>query len=365
MLLMVLLGIVRLLFPIDLDKALVIRSYQVIPAVEDFLEHSVVGSLSVASLLLGIWAVGTLAFLIRDSIRQLRFVRVSRHYPAVDRMDLIDLAGELDGSFALLVSPAISRPYVSGLFRPVIYLPDIDLPEEQWRIILRHEVQHIRSHDEWKKLFFLAIQALFWWNPLAHMSLAEIDTLIELQCDAKATAGMSPEEVDRYLETLKSLKTQSPSHGIPASASALVWDQKQLVARFAALQDAGFSHKPHPRAVAYILLFGFFVMSYYVIVQPARYPNETGFWDNSGNSDEDTLLPYSLEISDGYIVHADGEYLFYINDRFMSRISEEQLSEELFKSMPIVEKTNETLSQYASCAYDGSVHFFRCLRGWA
>lgn len=342
LLLTVLLGIVRLLFPIDFDKAVVVRSYQVIPAVEDFLRRSVVGSLSVASLLLGIWAVGTLAILLRDLIRQLRFVQKSRRYPPVDRMDLLDLAGELDGSFAILVSPAISRPYVSGLFRPVIYLPDIELPEEQWRIILRHEVQHIRSHDEWKKLFFLAVQALFWWNPLAHISLTEIDTLIELQCDARVTADMSPEEVDRYLETLKSLKTRSPSHGIPAGASALVWDQKQLVARFRALQDAGFSRKRRPRAVAYMLLFGVFVMSYFVIVQPIRFPDEADFWDDNSGVDEDILLPYRSEESGEYIVHSDGKYYYYINDQCASLLDESLLSEDAFKFMPVVEEKNET-----------------------
>ena len=337
LLLTVLLGIIRLLIPIDFDRAFVVRSYQVIPAVEDFLDRSVAGSLSVASLLLAIWAVGTFAFLLRDLIRQLRFMRESRRYPTVDRMDLIDLAGELDDSFGLLVSPLISRPYVSGLFRPVIYLPDIDLPEEQWRIILRHEVQHIRSRDEWKKLFFLGIQALFWWNPLAHMSLGEIDTLIELQCDARVTADMSPEEVDRYLETLKSLKAQSLSRGIPAGASTLVWDQKQLVARFVALQDAGFSRKRRPHAVAYILLFSVFVASYFVIVQPIRLPDEADLWDSGSDPIKGYILPYRSEISGEYIVHIGDDYLFYIDGQFMCRLDENQLLEEFYQSIPILE----------------------------
>lgn len=338
LLLTVLLGIIRLLIPIDFDRAFVVRSYQVIPAVEDFLSRSAVGSFSVASLLFAIWAVGTSAFLIRDLIRQLRFLRESRRYPTVDRMDLIELAGEFGGNFGLLVSPVISRPYVSGLFRPVIYLPDIDLPEEQWRIILRHEVQHIRSRDEWKKLFFLGIQALFWWNPLAHISLGEMDTLIELQCDARVTAGMSLEEVDRYLETLKSLKTQSLSRGIPAGASTLVWDQKQLVARFVALRDAGFSRKRRPHAVAYILLFGVFALSYFVIVQPIRFPDESDFWDESSEFGEDYLLPVRSETDGEYIVHTNGEYYYYLNDQYVCRIDEEQLSDDAFSFIPIVEE---------------------------
>lgn len=337
LILTVLLGIVRLFFPIDFDRNYVIRSYHVIPAIEDFLDRPVAGSISVGSLLLGIWIVGTLAFLTRDLIRQLRFLREIRHFPSVDRLDLIELASEFGSSFSLLVSPEISRPYVAGLLHPVIYLPDLQLPEEQWRIILRHEVQHIRSLDGWKKLFFLVIQALFWWNPLAHVSLSEIDTLIELQCDAKVTADMNAEEVDCYLETLKSLKVQSTASAVPVGASTLVWDQKQLVARFRALQDAGFSKKKRPHIIAYILLFAVFVASYFVIVQPIRYPDETEYWDKSIETEEGYILPYFSETSGEYIVHANDEYYYFIGDQCMSILDEDKLTEEAFNSIPIVE----------------------------
>lgn len=337
LLLTVLLGIVRLLVPLDFDRAFVVRSYHVIPAIEDFLRRPVAGSFSVASLLLWIWAVGSAAFLIRDFSRHLRFLRASRSYPSVERRDLIDLAGELGGSFGILVSPMISRPYVAGLFRPTIYLPDLELPEEQWRIILRHEVQHIRSHDGWKKLFFLVIQALFWWNPLAHISLGEIDTLIELQCDAKATAGMSSKEVDCYLDTLMALKSHSPGNSIPVGASPIVWDQKQLAARFEALQDAGFSAKRRPRVFAYVLLFSAFILSYCVIVQPVIFPDEAEYLADAGESDNAFVLPYLTETSDEYILHIDGEYLYYLGDQYICRIDEDKLLDEAFSSIPIVE----------------------------
>ena len=337
LILTVLLGIVRLFFPIDFDRNYVIRSYHVIPAIEDFLDRPVAGSISVGSLLLGIWIVGTLVFLTRDLIRQLRFLREIRHFPSVDRLDLIELASEFGSSFSLLVSPEISRPYVAGLLHPVIYLPDLELSEEQWRIILRHEVQHIRSLDGWKKLFFLVIQALFWWNPLAHVSLSEIDTLIELQCDAKVTADMNAEEVDCYLETLKSLKVQSTASAVPVGASTLVWDQKQLVARFRALQDAGFSKKKRPHVLAYTLLFAVFVASYFVIVQPVIVPSEADYWDDGSVPEDTYLLPFSLEAPSEYILHENGKYYYYLDDQYIGPVDKGSLTDEVFASVPIIE----------------------------
>ena len=337
LLFMVLLGMFRLLTPIDLDRAYIVRSNHVIPAIEDFLSRPVAGNYTIGSLLLLIWALGTAAILVRDAVKQIRFVRVSRNYPPADRRDLLDLAGEYGGNFGLLVSGLISRPYTAGLFRPTIYLPDIELSEEQWRTILRHEVQHIRSHDEAKKLFFLAIQALFWWNPLAHISRREIDTILELQCDAKVTAGMSEGEVDDYLELLKTLKDQRTERQVPVGASALVWNQKELEARFTALLNHGFPGKNRPRAAAYIVLTAAFVLSYFVIVQPYRVAPEKILVEDMSVSDVYEVDEEGAHSSEMYIVFENNEYYLYVNGVAVSDISEENLSSPPFNTLPILE----------------------------
>ena len=336
LLLMVLLGIVRLLTPIDFDKAYIVRSYQVIPAIENFLNRPVAGDYTLGSLLLFVWLAGTVVFLARDLVKQIRFVRTSRNYPPADRRDLLDLAGEYGGNFGLLVSSSISRPYTAGLFRPAIYLPDIELPEEAWRTILRHEVQHIRSHDEARKLFFLAIQALFWWNPLAHISRREIDTILELQCDARVTAGMGEKEVDAYLELLKTLKDRQPDRRIPVGASTLVWNQKELEARFEALQNAGFSGKKRPHAAVYILLFAAFVLSYFVIIQPAHRATEADYRAETEYPEAVQMVDVVSPTDNMYIVHKDDKYYLYSAGVQVCEVSEENLGLEPFASLKIV-----------------------------
>ena len=336
LLLTVLLGIVRLLTPIDFDKAYVVRSYQVIPAIEDFFARPIVGIFTVGSLLLLIWLAGTVVLLARDFFKQIHFVHTSHNYPPSDRRDLIDLAGEYGSNFGLLVSSSISRPYTAGLFRPTIYLPDIELPEESWRTILRHEVQHIHSHDEAKKLFFLAIQALFWWNPLAHISRKEIDTILELQCDARVTAGMSKEEVDAYLDLLKTLKERKADRRIPIGASAMVWDHKELEARFAALQSAGFSRKKRPHVIMYTLLLSVFLSSYLLIVQPVRYATEAELFGDLSSTEEFDETEIAGNTSEMYIVFKNGNYYLYVGDSFVSAVDKEQLQNEPFISLPIV-----------------------------
>lgn len=323
----VFLGIVRLLTPIDFDRAFVVRSYQWIPAIEALLTRPFAGSYTLGSLLLGLWLAGTAAFLIRDTAKQIHFVRTSRCYPPFDRRDLLDLAGEYGNGFGLVVSTSISRPYAAGLLRPTIYLPDLALPEEQWRIILRHEVQHIRSHDEWKKLFFRVVQALFWWNPLAHISRKELDTLIELQCDAKVTADMSDEEVDAYVETLNTLMTRARERRLAVTASPLVWDAKQMYARFQALVSMDTTVKKRPPIAAYVLLIIAFLASYMVLVQPAYAPSKDDFVSyREGHTAFDRTQ--NIKGADSIqIVFEDGEYVVYIDGEFFSVIDEEILSD--------------------------------------
>ncbi len=337
LLLMVVLGIIRLLTPIDFDRAYVVRSYQVIPAIEDFINRPIAGSYTLGSLLLLIWLAGTIVFLVRDIVKQVHFVRTSRNYPPSDRRDLIDLAGEYGSNFGLLVSSSISRPYTAGLFRPTIYLPDIELPEDAWRTILRHEVQHIRSHDEAKKLFFLATQALFWWNPLAHISLKEIDTLLELQCDAKVTSGMSFKEVNSYFDTLISLKNLTANRLAPVDASYLVWDQKQLVTRFEALQNAGQKANRRPQIIAYLLLICIFILSYFVIIQPKRLPSEVDLMDGVPNAEESHLMEYTCSTSEMYIKVEKGEYHLFVDGFDTGVLDEASLFVEPFNTLPILE----------------------------
>ena len=337
LLLMVFLGIIRLLTPIDFDKAFVVRSYQAIPTIEDFINRPIAGSYTLGSLLLLIWLAGTVIFLVRDIVTQIRFVRTSRDYPPSDRRDLIDLAGEYGNNFGLLVSSSISRPYTAGLFRPTIYLPDIELLEESWRTILRHEVQHIHSHDEAKKLFFLAIQALFWWNPLAHISRKEIDTILELQCDAKVTAGMSKEEVDAYLDLLKALKERKADRRIPVGASAMVWNHKELDARFAALENTSSSSKKRLHVIMYIVLLSAFLLSYFVIVQPFGYASQEKLVDDVPITDISAIDVDAAYSSEMYIVFENNEYHLYVNGVAASVVSEENLSMPPFNTLPILE----------------------------
>ena len=326
------LGAVRLLVPVDFD-AYVIRSYQLIPAVEDFLKRPMFGALTPGFLLLAIWLCGSIFSVVKDIRVQRRFDRSMRSMDFVEKPRVVEIAAEYGDRFAVLMSPQLGMPYTSGLLHPVIYLPDVDLSDEEWRLVLRHEIAHIRSHDNLKKLFFLAVEAIFWWNPLAHFSAQEINALIELRCDAKVTAEMNDQERLDYAALLRKLLTLRNLEKAPATVSAMAGGQWEMRLRFESLGRSGDTKRP--QYILYALLILIFVLSYFVVVQPARFPTEGLDTDETGNT-VSIITDIDFSTNESQIVFEGGKYHLYINGEFVGSLYEEELPDISENTIPIV-----------------------------
>ena len=337
LLFLTLLGAIRLFTPIDLDAAFVIRSYKVFPAIEDALTAPLPGGLSLCKIIWLIWAAGTLVFILRDLRRQWRYNVADRLLPLTENEQISRIAAEFGNGFTLKISPEIDLPYVTGFFKSVIYVPDIALSDEQWRNIFRHETQHIRSYDEWKKLFFRAIRALFWWNPLAHLSEEDINLLIELQCDDRVAGNGNLDEQEDYLRTMMELmKRQVDGGKIMVTASRMIGKQDEMKIRFEALLAPKTKRGKWMRSVMPVVMVVVFVASYLVIIQPAGFPTEEDFSTlQTGHTAYDITADFDDRGND-FILYSDGEYHLYLNGEFVFYLDEAMLSDPEFKDLLII-----------------------------
>ena len=193
------LGFVRLLSPLDFEFSLVIRSETVLPAIRDLLIAPISGRLSLGGVLLLLWAAGTVAFAARDIGAIVRDKRARSRYVSVECERAEAAAAALGLESPIIVSPAVSAPHVAGFFRPAICLPPLELSVEQWQYVLRHEARHIAARDTLIKLFYSLVRALFWWNPISHLFMRELDALLEKTILAMRSCEDS---VNAELETL-------------------------------------------------------------------------------------------------------------------------------------------------------------------
>lgn len=81
-----------------------------------------------------------------------------------------------------------------GILKPYIIISDMDISEEEKRMLVRHELIHIKQMDSLVKLLAFVVLALNWYNPLAYLLIKEINTVAENVCDRKLVMTMSSRE---------------------------------------------------------------------------------------------------------------------------------------------------------------------------
>lgn len=82
-------------------------------------------------------------------------------------------------------SPKIDQPMAAGVFRPAIYLPT-DLDQDTLKVVLAHELAHIKRRDLGWQWLFAALDTLFFFHPLARLAKQEYQKCQETACDALA-----------------------------------------------------------------------------------------------------------------------------------------------------------------------------------
>lgn len=103
------------------------------------------------------------------------------------------------------ISAYINTPFLSGILKPRIVLPNIELQAEELRYVFLHELTHWKNHDAWLKSLMLLINVIHWFNPLAYIARRDIDRLGEAFCDESVTRSMNQEERRRYCELILSV----------------------------------------------------------------------------------------------------------------------------------------------------------------
>ncbi len=174
--------------------ARIIRSYEILPAIQSGLDYRVAGStISIGAVLLAVWVAGAVIFVLREAAKIIRFDVLRRNYIVCEDSVISEAAGELGIEDAVVISSCVLTPHVAGVLRQKIYVPPLELDKTDWKYILLHEKRHIEAHDQLIKLMFHILRAVFWWNPVSHLFVKELDTMPELRCDSAVTSDLDDE----------------------------------------------------------------------------------------------------------------------------------------------------------------------------
>ncbi len=121
----------------------------------------------------------------------------------------------------LYQSSDVSSPVVTGIFRPIVWLPQGEAAESEWKGVLYHELAHISHHDLLFYCVGMFTVALHWFNPCCYILLPFIRMVNEQYSDEIAVAHLTGEERIRYCEMMIQAAghyTETPSMGLGVSS---------------------------------------------------------------------------------------------------------------------------------------------------
>ena len=156
-----------------------------------------------AQLLCSFWLAGAGAMLLWAAVSDIRLR--ARLRGAVRLKDNIRLTARIE------------TPFVLGVVRPHIYLPD-GLDPAQYEYVLAHERAHIARRDHiWKPLGWLLL-SVYWFHPLLWAAYVLLCRDLELACDERVARGLDRAGLAAYAEAL--LDCGCRRRSLPASPVA-------------------------------------------------------------------------------------------------------------------------------------------------
>lgn len=115
----------------------------------------------------------------------------------------------------IYITDKISTPFVIGLIRPRIYLPDT-LSGEEKRYILMHEQIHIKRRDYIVKIVSFLTLCVHWFNPFVWIAFFLSGKDMEMSCDEAVIRKIGNGVKKKYSSSLLSMATgKRIVNGIP------------------------------------------------------------------------------------------------------------------------------------------------------
>jgi HEAT repeat protein/beta-lactamase regulating signal transducer with metallopeptidase domain len=203
--------------------------------------------------LLGLWLAGALFVLARLARDIRRIAEVARRAVTLRRGPLANLLREVASDLGVRqpVRIAISRelavPVTWGFRRPVVLLPAAARrwDAERQRVVLRHELAHVRRGDYAGHLLIELACALHWPNPFAWRAAHRARLEQEQACDDRVVAlGTGP--ID-YAQQLLDIARAFVSPGVAERGALAMAAAATLPERMRSILDVGLDHRPASR----------------------------------------------------------------------------------------------------------------------
>ena len=134
---------------------------------------------------------------------------------------------------AVVFQSHVKTPALFGVFRPKIILPDYsaDMSNENLEYIILHELSHLKRGDSFVNALLLALQTVYWFNPLTWVLFKFIREDMEVANDSAVLKNMEKEEQKAYSLSLVEVLAKYSNPKIIPKLLCMVDSEKNIERR--------------------------------------------------------------------------------------------------------------------------------------
>lgn len=201
----------------------------------------------VAFLLWGLGAAAALVSVVAGFWRFRRLVCAGRPVESeawLSELEALSKRLSIRADVRLVLGENSVAPMTGGLLRPVILLPAsaANWSDARRRVVLSHELVHVRRHDALRQLLGRTVLSLYWFHPLTWVASHFATVRREEACDEEVLAtGARPSDYARHL-----LSVAESSALVPRALSLPLAQRSQLERRIRAILRP---YRARPRAL--------------------------------------------------------------------------------------------------------------------
>ncbi|MCA9255607.1 MAG: M56 family metallopeptidase, partial [Phycisphaerales bacterium] len=202
------------------------------------------GAVNWSVLAVGVWITGTIAgllWLLLGTFRVNRWLRLGQQVEEADALRVVRQVSQglgLRRQIRLIETDAIDSPITWGELRPIVMLPSSwrDWPIDRLRIVLLHELTHVRRHDWLVQMCARLACVVHWFNPLVWFVGRRLEEVRELACDDDVVRiGTRP---STYAETLLDIATRMRRRPMVAAVALNMAARTRLEGRLISILGA-------------------------------------------------------------------------------------------------------------------------------
>lgn len=209
----------------------------------------------------------------------------------------------------------ISGPLTIGFIKPELILPKRCYSDEELNMIFKHELSHIKRHDNWYKLFMIITNAIHWFNPLVYAMVNTANNDMELCCDNEVIKNENIDYKRNYGTLIIShidIRENKYFHG---SAVYLFHNKRFLKERIDCIfKDSGINRKI---AVFCLLIFTGMVVSSFAYSESFQDLVNNNFYgdDTVQKSELAYNKKYLKPVNSSNIAIVDGVYIVFATEK--------------------------------------------------